>query len=108
MVEDLLHDIARIRRVLNDAAKDHDNGKDIGSALESISKDLGHLLEKTEARQEELEGSAFDDRTRFVSELAAGFLESMMTTQGSAVTESQVAQAVEMAFGITRRVQEGL
>jgi len=74
--ESVLDDIIRIRRLVADARKDHDNGKDITTELGSLSDKLNHLREKTETRDGEMEGESFDARTRFVSELAGQFLHS--------------------------------
>lgn len=105
MADDLLDEILRIRRLVTDAAKEHDIGKDIGGRLSSISTDLGHLLEKAEARLEDLDREGLDGRTRFVSELSGSLLRSMMETRGGGVTGSQVEQAVDMASEIVRHVK---
>ena len=105
MADDILNDIARIRRLVSEAAKEHDIGKDIGSRLTSVSDDLSNLLEKAEARLETLDRSGLDERTRFISELAGSLLREMMARRGGAVTGSEVGQAVEMAAEIVKQVQ---
>ena len=105
MAEDILHDIARIRRLVAEASKEHDTGKDIGSKLASISDELSHLLEKAEARLESMEREGLDERTRFVSDLAGSFLRSMMEQRGGGLTGSEVSQAVDMADEIVKHVK---
>ena len=104
MAEDLLDDIIRIRRIVTDAAKEHDNGKDIGSQLGSVATELTNLLDKAEARFETLDREGLDGRTRFVSELAGSLLRSMMETRGG-VAGAEVEQAVDMASEIVRHVK---
>ncbi len=105
MAEEILHDIARIRRLVADATKDHGTGKDIGSQLTSISDELAHLLEKAEARLETMERERLDERTRFVADLAGSFLRSMMEQRGGIVTGSEVEQAVDMASEVVKHVR---
>ena len=105
MAEDILHDIARIRRLVAEASKEHDTGKDISSKLASISDELSHLLEKAEARLESMEREGLDERTRFVSDLAGSFLRSMMEQRGGGLTGSEVSQAVDMADEIVKHVK---
>lgn len=104
MDDDILNDIARIRRLLNDARKEHDNGKGVLSQLDSLADELGHLLEKAEARKEDYERGHLDPRTRFVSELAAGFLRTMMERDSGGLTHSHMEQAVDMAAEVVRKV----
>ena len=105
MDDDILNDISRIRRMVGDAAKDQDIGKDIGAQLGSISADLGRLLEKAEARQETLDRESLDQRTRFISDLAGSFLRTKMATPGTSLTDSEVQQSVELASEIVKRVK---
>ncbi len=105
MDEAILNDISRLRRVVADAAKEHDNGKDIGAQLSTIADELTHLLERVESRSEELERGAIDPKTRFVSELAGSFLRSIMERRDHVITGSEVEQAVDMAAEIVKRVQ---
>ena len=105
MAEDLLNDIARIRRLVMDASKEHDIGKDIGSRLSTISDELTHLLEKAESRLESMEREGLGEQTRFISELAGSFLRSMMEQRGAGITSSEVNQAVDMATEIVKHVK---
>lgn len=105
MAETIFDDIIRIRRLVGEARRDHDNGKDISQQLGSIADELNHLLEKTEARFEEMENESFDARTRFVSELAGRFLEAAIRQRGDALMGSEVDRAVEMATETVRKVQ---
>lgn len=105
MAEDILHDIARIRRLVGDATRDQGNGKDVGPQLTSIHDELRHLLEKAEARFEEMEREGFDERTRFVADLAGSFVRSMMEQRGGTVMGSEVAQAVDMASEVVKHVK---
>lgn len=105
MADGLLDDIVRLRRQLADAEKEHGYGKDVGAQLASIGDELGHLLERTEARLDEMDAAGIDQRTRFVSELAGRLLCAVMAQRDSAVTESQLEQAVDMASEIVRRVE---
>lgn len=105
MAEGILDDIVRLRRQIVDAAKEHGNGKDISGQLGSIADELAHLLEKAEARLEEMSEAGMNERTRFVSELAGTLLCSSMAQRGSAVTESQLEQSVDMASEIVKRVE---
>ena len=105
MAEDLLNDIARIRRLVATAAKEHDTGKDIGSQLSTIADDLAHLLEKAEARLEAMESEGLDARTRFVADLAGSFLRTLMEQRRGAVSGSEVTQAVDMAAEVVKEVK---
>ncbi len=105
MAEDILHDIARIRRLVADAAKEHDNGKDVGTQLTSIGDELTNLLDKAEARLETMGRESLDERTRFVSDLAGSFLRSLMAQRGGLVTGTEVEQAVDMASEVVKHVK---
>ncbi|MCG8356428.1 MAG: hypothetical protein MI920_12725 [Kiloniellales bacterium] len=105
MTEDILHDIARIRRMVVEAAKEHGNGKDVTGPLGSVADELSHLLEKAESRSEEIERESLDHKTRFVSELAGGFVRSMMARQGHVVTGAELEHAVDMAAEIVKQVK---
>lgn len=104
MDDDILNDIARIRRLLADARKQHDNGKGIMSQLDTLSDELAYLLEKVEARKEYYDRESLDQRTRFVSELAAGFLRTMMERDTGGLSQSHMERAVEMAAEVVKRV----
>ena len=91
--------------MITDAAKEHDIGKDIGGQLDTIATELTHLLDKAESRLEVLDREGLDGRTRFVSELAASFLRSMMESRGGSVAGSEVKQAVDMASEIVKQVK---
>lgn len=105
MDDRILHDIARIRRMVGDAAKQQDIGKDVSAPLASIAQELAHLQESVEAAQEQHERGAIDQRTRFVSELAVSFLRAMLERPGGVLTESELQRAVDMAAEIVKRVQ---
>lgn len=105
MAVDILDDIIRIRRLVADAARDHDNGKDIGDQLSSVAAELGHLLEKAESRLEAIEEESLDARTRFVAELAGSLLRAMMAQRGGAIAGSEVETAVDMAAEIVKHVK---
>ena len=105
MDETILNEIVRIRRLVVEAHKEQDNGKDIGSQLGSVEGDLTRLLERVEAISEELERGAIDPKTRFVSELAGGLLRSLMERRDHVVTGSEIEQSVDMASEIVRQVQ---
>ncbi len=105
MDEAILNEIVRIRRMVVDAHREQDNGKDVGKQLGSIADDLTHLLERVEARSEELERGAIDPKTRFVSELAGNLLRGLMERRDHVVTGSEIEQAVDMASEIVKQVQ---
>lgn len=104
MDDDILNDIVRIRRLLTDTRKEHDDGKGVLSQLDSLVDELDHLLEKAEARKEDYERGHLDPRTRFVSELAAAFLRTMMERDGGGLSQSHMEQAVDMATEVVRKV----
>ena len=105
MAEEILNDIARIRRLVAGAAKEHDSGKDIGPQLSTVADELAHLMEKAEARFEAMEREGLDARTRFISDLAGSFLRTMMEQRGGGVSGSELKQAVDMAAEVVKHVK---
>ena len=105
MDETILNEIVRIRRMVVEALKEQDNGKDVGKQLGSIAGDLTLLLERVEATSEELERGGIDPKTRFVSELAGNLLRGLMERRDHMVTGSEIEQAVDMATEVVKRVQ---
>lgn len=104
-MDEILNDLARLRRLVAEAAKEHGNGNDVSDRLATIGEDVSHLMERVEALLEAVEREGLDQKTRFVSELAGTFLRAMMERPGAALTDSNVQQAVDMAAEVVKRVQ---
>lgn len=106
MAEDILDDIARIRRLMADTAREHDNGKEVGAQLVSMHDELTHLMDKVEARFETMSRESLDEKTKFVSDLAGKLLQTRMELRDGTVGASDIDHAVDIASAIVSRVKE--